>query len=89
MVSDGVRIVQSEPLIIIDFGGWWLFHDNGGEINVEKINSGDIVRSISYTSNRHKVDTMTMAYRLLATMRGDEVDYNFVAEYGQEIIPDR
>lgn len=53
--------------------------DNGGEIGVERINTS-YLRMIPYVSNGVAVTLETLAYRLLAAVRGEEVDWNLTID---------
>lgn len=56
-------------------GDWWYVCDNGGELNVGRINDHDTMRSIAYDTRRGMTDGATMAYRVRCVIDGDEIDY--------------
>lgn len=58
-------------------GGYamWSIADNGGEFNVEKVNSGEIV-SIPYFAFRLAVDAGTVAYRIACVVKDEPIDWS-------------
>jgi hypothetical protein len=56
-------------------GDWWLVTDNGGELNVYRINH-DTGRSVPCTAFRSMLDGGTMAYRVRCVVDDDAVDYS-------------
>lgn len=72
-------------------GDLWVIADNGGELNIERINYPLSMRSIPYSEHRVIRDGATMAYRVRCVLDGLAVDYsrshkadldNFKAEQG-------
>jgi hypothetical protein len=55
----------------------WTLTDNGGEINVERINEPDTLRSVAATYWSAKLNAATLAYRVACAMRGDAIDYEY------------
>lgn len=56
---------------------WIYLCDNGGEFNVGRINQVPTF-SVAYTDGYGcKLDGGTMAYRVWAVLRGEEIDYDF------------
>jgi hypothetical protein len=72
------EVIAEMPFVV---GGkhnyaWVRLGDNGGEINVEYINSGDTV-SVPTTSNRCELTAETVAYRIAMTLKGEPVEYDY------------
>ena len=79
----GKTIADMEHFIVVKYNDrWYTLCDNGGEINVEAVNLTETLRSVPYISNADTLTTGTMLYRLLAAMRGEEIDYDWRAEFG-------
>jgi hypothetical protein len=57
--------------------GFWFITDNGGELNVERVNHADTLRSVPCTYFSMALDGSTMAYRVAMVLRGDEIDYEY------------
>jgi hypothetical protein len=53
----------------------WTVCDNGGELNVDRVNAAEIGRSVPYTAFRAMLDGGTMAYRVRCVVDDDAVDY--------------
>ncbi len=77
--------VSQKTTIIEHLGEWWTVSDNGGELNIEKVNHPESLRSVGYESNLIEMDTMTMVYRVLRVLKGQEIDYRWCANYGEKI----
>lgn len=56
-------------------GGIFVVSDNGGEVNVERVNDHTSLRSLPYVHNRSMIDGATLAYRVRCGIDGDAVDY--------------
>lgn len=55
---------------------WWLICDNGGELNVERVNDHESLRSVPYTNRHHSmIDGATMAYRVRCVLDDSPIDY--------------
>jgi hypothetical protein len=66
-------VIQNEAW---PYGDMWMLSDNGGELNVTRINSAELTRSEPYTWDGIVLDGATMAYRVRCVLDGDPVDYN-------------
>ncbi len=77
-----VSDVTKKTSIIEWKGDWYCIHDNGGELNIEKINFDETLQSIPYESNLITIDTLTMVYRVLRYLNNEPIDYKFSADYG-------
>lgn len=64
----------------------WSVCDNGGELNVERINAPETLRSVPYTSWGAMLDGATMAYRVRCVVDGGEVDYSKSYAEFEEIL---
>jgi len=53
---------------------WFTVSDNGGELNVNLINSDDITRSVAYSTSP-STSVETMAYRVSQAAYSKNVDY--------------
>lgn len=88
--SQGVKIrAQLSPsAAIITYGGWWwLLYDNGGELNLEKLNIPDeSVYGIPYTSTLFPMDSVTMAYRVLQALKGQGIDWTWHAPSDYSVV---
>lgn len=62
---------------------WYYICDNGGEFNVGRVNHDSEMRSVPYTSNGYHnlLDGGTMAYRVSAVMREEEIDYAWSGDF--------
>lgn len=62
---------------IVEYGyELWAFGDNGGELNLWKLNHwSETVASIPYVEHNLPVDPWTMAYRISHTIKGKPVDW--------------
>jgi hypothetical protein len=49
--------------------------DNGGEMNVDRVNGKEIARSAAYTSKCGLIDGATLAYRVRCILDDDEIDF--------------
>lgn len=56
-------------------GDLWTICDNGGELNVERINAPETLRSVPYTAHRTMLDGATMAYRVRCVIDDKPIDY--------------
>jgi hypothetical protein len=54
----------------------WYLCDNGGELNVGPVNLHERMRSVAYTGRGGLVDAGTVAYRIAAVLRGEEINYD-------------
>lgn len=54
----------------------WTVSDNGGELNVERINAPETLRSVPYTSWRTMLDGATMAYRVRCVVDDCAIEYD-------------
>lgn len=54
----------------------WTVCDNGGELNVERINAPETLRSVPYTSWGAMLDGATMAYRVRCVVDDCEIEYD-------------
>jgi hypothetical protein len=59
---------------------FWILSDNGGEINVELLNSTQIVKSVPSTSNEFYVTAETIAYRIMCAITNQAIDWNLRLE---------
>ncbi len=59
--------------------------DNGGEWNVDAVNSRATIRSVPYTRYGFELDVYTQALRIMAHIRGDELDYRADIESAEDI----
>jgi len=53
----------------------WMLSDNGGELNVERINSPETLVSIPYEQNRCLVDAGTVGFWVYQALTGEPRDY--------------
>lgn len=58
--------------------------DNGGEMNVDRVNGKEIGRSAPYTAHTRMLDGATLAYRVRCILDGDEIDY---ARDASDMVP--
>lgn len=56
---------------------WWII-DNGGELNVERVNDPETLCSIPYTWHDRPVNAVTLGSRLFQAMAGrvDQIDWS-------------
>lgn len=54
----------------------WSICDNGGELNVEKVNDMASMRSLPYVAWGCMLDGATMAYRVRRVIDGEPIDYS-------------
>lgn len=78
----GVRAVVGElrprSWVVEDARGrWWSVWDNGGEAGVELVNSGEVARFAPLTWHSTTLNAATVAYRVAAMMRGEDVDWDY------------
>lgn len=52
---------------------WWILCDNGGEINVERINDHSTLRSVPYAQSRGLVPIGRLAWFCAMVIKGDEI----------------
>lgn len=69
-----VEKIFDEELIIRYRGVWYLLVNNGGEINVEKINASES-RPFPTVYMSESLNAETLMYRLFAVLRGELIDY--------------
>ena len=56
----------------------WTLADNGGEINVEKVNDQSTLVSVPYMSNGGGVTAEVMAYRIWQVLHGREIEWDYL-----------
>ena len=56
-------------------GVYWLVIDNGGELMVERVNSGKPGRAVPLTWHELPLNEATVAYRIACVLRGRDIDY--------------
>lgn len=61
--------------------------DNGGEINVQKVNSPDVRPFPTTGKGLESLNTETIMYRLLAVLKGEEIDYSRRENELEEVKP--
>jgi hypothetical protein len=78
----GMRVVgtfKSDALLIQraawPYGDIFSLCDNGGELNVDRVNSKEIGRSAAYTNKWGLIDGATLAYRVRCILDADEIDF--------------
>jgi hypothetical protein len=77
----GVRttIVGTTGASVIETNyAYFLLSDNGGEVNLNKVNSGDQIHSIPYTIFRTPISPATLAWRIVQKIEGKtdgEIDW--------------
>lgn len=56
----------------------WILSDNGGELNVEKVNTGQLPVSIPFgiTAAGHRYTDATVAARIACVLNGDAIDWS-------------
>jgi hypothetical protein len=66
----------------------WQICDNGGELNIMRVNDYESLRSIPFTCFRIPLDVFTMAYRLRCAVAGEQIDWEwrFPADIAAEIV---
>jgi len=69
--ADGTYKYVSEWLVH-DYGTWYWLNDNGGEVNVSRVNSGALPVSVPEI-----LQAATMAYRIACVLRGEPIDYAY------------
>ena len=69
----GSILMQRTAFPLYDF---WMITDNGGEINVERVNCPDTLQSIPSDWFGIPLDAGTMAYRVACVMDGTKIDYH-------------
>ncbi|RTL23236.1 MAG: hypothetical protein EKK55_13525 [Rhodocyclaceae bacterium] len=57
-------------------GDTFAVSDNGGEVNIRRINGAELTRSEPYTAWSMMLDGATVAYRVRRAMDGEPVDYD-------------
>ena len=60
---------------VVGLYDYWLLTDNGGELNVERINEPDTMRSIPLDWFGAPLNASTIAYRIACVMDGNELDF--------------
>ena len=83
--APAVGNIGERTAILLWHNEHWALTDNGGELIIEKINSTGLSPHVPYTSNAFTMTTMTLVARILAAMRGQQIDYNLRIDYGTEI----
>ena len=56
---------------------FWIVCDNGGELNVERINDHDSLRSVPYDGRHGMAHGATMAYRVNKVFHDEAIDYAY------------
>jgi hypothetical protein len=74
-ILKGANVVSHKPE---NQDRYWSLSDNGGEINVELINSNMRVISVPTDSNKFYVETI--AYRIMCAITDREIDWNLRVE---------
>ncbi len=64
--------------VVAKDGIYYTLHDNGGEININKINSGELTISIPSTG-KGLLSAETVAYRIANAINGIAIDWDYVA----------
>ena len=89
--TQGVRLLgwvhkdQTTAILELNRRAWFAVWDNGGEIGVEEINTRKTPRMIPYTANGVAIKSPeTVAYRIFAAMRGDEIDWELTIDIGSK-----
>lgn len=82
LAGEGFRPVgnMGERTVIVQDAGYvmWALCDNGGEVNVERINSGELPVSVQFLHSvplRRAAGPWTLASRLAHALRGEAIDY--------------
>lgn len=73
-----IEVIQTkwDGTIIIRYKSiWYTLTDNGGEVNVEKINSPELRPFPTVDSKDGSLNTETLMYRLFKVLNGEEIDY--------------
>lgn len=70
---------------------WYLLHDNGGEITVQKINQQSHFAEFPTVDTHGSLNSETLMYRLIQTLKGEEIDYqhrvaDFHALYNKPVL---
>lgn len=75
--GDGMIVVQHPYKMGNSELSYALFSlsDNGGEVNVERINHSEEMRSIPSSSSKYLLTAETMAWRIWCAMTGEETDW--------------
>tara|TARA_R100001460_G_scaffold27881_3_gene55893 strand:+ start:269 stop:601 length:333 start_codon:yes stop_codon:yes gene_type:complete len=66
------KLTNGEHLVSV-LGVWWWLNDNGGEVNLRRVNVDRLPTSVAAEG----MNEATVAYRLAFVMRGEPVDYGF------------
>lgn len=73
-----IDTIEGKSFIVSYKDVWYELNDNGGEINIHKINDPAYYAEFPTTSNKHNLNADTLMYRLLATLNGETIDYNHI-----------
>jgi len=70
-------------LMIIFKNTYWIIAENGGELNILKINSPELMRSIAYTDidthlTKKILDVGTIGLRILSALKEEQIDWDFI-----------
>lgn len=72
-----VRVNSPDTPLVEGDGVAFLVWDNGGEIGVSKVNSGEIPRFFPTTHFEEALDAETLAYRLRQVVLGRLIDFEY------------
>jgi len=62
--------------LVENFGVWYFVHDNGGELMIDRVNSGEIAVAVPLTWWGIRLNDATVAMRLAMVLRGEPIDYD-------------
>ena len=62
--------------LVENFGVWHFVHDNGGELMVERVNSGELAVAVPLTWFGIRLNDATVAMRLAMVLRGEPINYD-------------
>ncbi|MGE0456440.1 MAG: hypothetical protein AB7I13_00175 [Vicinamibacterales bacterium] len=80
--ANGSRVVGSVPGGVLVQRGissgfdFWLITDNGGELNVERVNEPSTLRSVPFHQHGVAVNAVTLATWIFQAMCGDQIDWS-------------
>ena len=89
--KSGVRIVGTmKGAVLVEYGAVvWFLNDNGGEINMGRVNDSADCLNAPYTAGGHTLAGATVGYRVLCLMAGLPVDWAFGVPAVQPAAPRR
>ena len=70
----------SDNYLVSLCGVTYIVWDNGGEVGVEEINSGDLARFFPLTWWDTVLDAGTLYMRLISVLRDEEIDFDYRAD---------